>query len=538
MPAPRIFISHGSHDADFTRDLSTALTAAGADAWYLDQHDRGPLEIGPAVEKSLRERNILVYVVSPDAIGSDWVQLESRWYWHIWRLQPNDRFILLVAASDFDLLTFTKQTPFLSEFKRVEQRPGIALPRPQAIAETLMELGLTLTMGAYPPDVVEVIRQKYVELGAIASTLGRPDRLRPDLAAPTVSPRGTSGYAYPFQHGVMRWCAKVGAHPIGWGVNVAYAQLRTEGTDIGFPLTDELSAAQSPQRTEGVYQRFEGAGEDYAEDVPRVPDIHFGATVYWSKGSGAHATWGAIGEYYERAHGTGGELGFPITDVQNAAPSPSKTEGKYQEFEGGTIYWCSSAGAHPVRGEIREAYHQQSRTLGRLGFPITDELGVGADAPYRASPFGTTGTLQRFEGDWRNPGIKDYYAGVEFGATIYQSKHGTYATWGGIEECYEELDGAGGSLGFPTSPERDAAQSPQGTVGKYQKFEGGILCWCEKYNFAPIAGRILAIYNRYAGSGGVFGFPIAAAEEVAVADSGRAGRLQRFEGGIIYVEGE
>ncbi len=299
-------------------------------------------------------------------------------------------------------------------------------------------------------------------------------------------------------------------------------------------MTDEIPiAAELPQGTQGGYQRFEGPWSDYPDDVIRLlANVRCGATAYWSEPHKSHFTWGGIGECYERLHSTRGYLGFPTSDELDAAPSPRKTEGKYQEFEGGTIYWCSSAGAHPVHGEIRALFHEKGGTGSRLGFPVTDEHSAAR------SPQGTDGVYQYFEGRWDYPkDVPSYPLGRRYGATIYSSARGTYATADGIGICYERLRGTNSALGFPTSPELDAAPSPQGTKGRYQTFEGGSIHWCEKYNAVPITGRILDIYNKAGGSGGSFGFPVAAAEETTPTKAGRVGRQQRFEGGIIYAEG-
>lgn len=533
MTAPRIFISHSSQDADFTRDLAKALAEAGADVWYLDQHDRGPIEIGLAIERELRERNVFVVVLSQDAIKSGGVEDECHKYWRLWHDEQNTRFILPVAARDFDISKFKSNMPYLIGFKRVEQGEGVALPWVQTIQQTLLELGLALAVGDYRPDVVEAIRLKYVELGAIASGLGMPRYLQADDATKQVSQRGTEGYIYPFQHGVICWCEKAGAHPMWHGVYEIYTQLRSQldKSALGFALTDELIAAPSSFGTKGIFQRFESL-EGYPGDIPHVPDIDYGASVYWSERFGAHATKGAIGECYERLHGTStdGHLGFPISDELDAAPSPRKTEGKYQEFEGGTIYWCSKAGAHPVRDKIREFFHAQGGTRSRFGFPVTDEL------PAARSLHETKDAYQYFEGRWDYPeDVPSYPQGIRYGATIYYSARGTHATLDGIGACYERVGGTNAVLGFPTSSEQDATPSPQGTVGRYQTFEGGSIHWCEKYHSVPITGRILDIYNQAGGSGGAFGFPIAA-EETTPAKDGRVGRQQRFEGGIIYIE--
>jgi hypothetical protein len=109
-----------------------------------------------------------------------------------------------------------------------------------------------------------------------------------------------------------------------------------------------------------------------------------GVSIYSSK-YGTYPTWGEIGKCYERFGGTASRLGFPTSPELSAKPSPRKTAGWVQHFEGGrdsskgwsdthevSIY-ASRHGAHPVWGEIAEHYEALGGTGSSLGFPTSAE---------------------------------------------------------------------------------------------------------------------------------------------------------------------
>jgi uncharacterized protein with LGFP repeats len=102
---------------------------------------------------------------------------------------------------------------------------------------------------------------------------------------------------------------------------------------------------------------------------------------------------------------------------------------------------------------------------GRLGIPISSIQKA------HHSPFRTRGWLQRFYGNGDGVQVLDDEQHRHIiGVSIYSSKKGTFPTWGSIGRCYEEKDGTGGRLGFPTSHEQQISDNPKTLV---QRFEGG-----------------------------------------------------------------
>jgi hypothetical protein len=86
-------------------------------------------------------------------------------------------------------------------------------------------------------------------------------------------------------------------------------------------------------------------------------------------------------------------LGESVGPLAHASPSGRGTQGYYQSFENGQIHWCSDVGPLVTCGAIAEAYIAVGGSGGRLGFPLTQ------DVPATRSPQGTDGSLQRFEGE-------------------------------------------------------------------------------------------------------------------------------------------
>lgn len=50
--------------------------------------------------------------------------------------------------------------------------------------------------------------------------------------------------------------------------------------------------------------------------------------------------------------------------------------GRYNEMQGGSIYWTPSTGAHSVQGVIKASWAAQGWERGTLGYPTSDEHSV------------------------------------------------------------------------------------------------------------------------------------------------------------------
>ncbi|KXP11824.1 esterase [Tsukamurella pulmonis] len=176
---------------------------------------------------------------------------------------------------------------------------------------------------------------------------------------------------------------------------------------------------------------------EYPVPGGRAQDFR-GGQVVWSADTGAQVVGGAIGGAYLGAGGPGGPLGYP-TSGEQALPDK---KGRYQQFEGGTVYWSPQTGARAVRGAIRAKYAALNYERSPLGLPVGDETKLAA------------GAFQRFQGG-------QIYWSPKSPATVVNNGP-IFAEWG--RQGYE-----GGRLGYPVA---DSTPIPGGFE---QRFERGVI---------------------------------------------------------------
>src|SRR5919112_1138644 len=109
-----------------------------------------------------------------------------------------------------------------------------------------------------------------------------------------------------------------------------WGQLGREGGFLGAPLTDETGTPDGV----GRYNHFEGG------------------SIYWTPETGAHEVHGAIRELWSGLGWEQSFLGYPTTDESDTAGG----RGRFNHFEGGSIYWSPETGAHEVHGAIRDLW--------------------------------------------------------------------------------------------------------------------------------------------------------------------------------------
>jgi LGFP repeat len=99
-------------------------------------------------------------------------------------------------------------------------------------------------------------------------------------------------------------------------------------------------------------------------------------SIYWSPKTGAQEVHGAIRDKWASLGWEQSFLGFPTTDELS---TPSKP-GRFNHFEGGSIYWSLQTGAWEVHGTIRDKWASLGWESSFLGFPISDELPIPGSA--------------------------------------------------------------------------------------------------------------------------------------------------------------
>ncbi len=93
------------------------------------------------------------------------------------------------------------------------------------------------------------------------------------------------------------------------------------------------------------------------------------ADIYFSPATGTHEVHGAIRDKYNALGGAAGPLGLPLTD-ETGTPDGI---GRFNHFQGGSIYWTGRTGAVMVRESIRHLWATQGWETGPLGYPVQDE---------------------------------------------------------------------------------------------------------------------------------------------------------------------
>jgi thermolysin len=144
-------------------------------------------------------------------------------------------------------------------------------------------------------------------------------------------------------------------------IRVKWDALGAEAGFLGMPTTDELSTACGG----GRFNHFQGG------------------SIYWTPATGAHEVHGAIRSKWASLGWECSFLGFPLTD-ETTTPDGI---GRFNHFQGGSIYWTPATGAHEVHGAIRDRWASLGWERSRLGYPTSDEL-----------VWAGTGRVSRFQG--------------------------------------------------------------------------------------------------------------------------------------------
>ncbi|WP_432509770.1 SpoIID/LytB domain-containing protein [Kineococcus sp. SYSU DK001] len=187
-------------------------------------------------------------------------------------------------------------------------------------------------------SIASAVRQRYDALGGAAA-------LGPATSAELGTPNGLGSYQH-FAGGSI-YASAAGAHEVRGAIRAEWARLGWEN-GLGFPTTGDTRTPGGG----GFFNHFQGG------------------SIYWSPATGAHAVRGAIRAEWAR---TGWEtgLGFPTT---SDAPTPNG-QGWFTHFQNGSIYWSPATGAHFTRGAIRDAWARLGWENG-LGFPVTGDAAL------------------------------------------------------------------------------------------------------------------------------------------------------------------
>jgi len=154
---------------------------------------------------------------------------------------------------------------------------------------------------------------------------------------------------------------------------------------LGAPQTDELTCPDGV----GRFNHFQGG------------------SIYWTPTTRAQVIYGSIRDKWAALGWETSFLGYPVTDELGCPDGV----GRFNHFQGGSIYWTPTTGAHFVIGVIRDTWAAQGWERGSLGYPRTDELVTeGTNGQGRQSIF------EGGEIDWTPAGgakVKLYQTNIE-----------------------------------------------------------------------------------------------------------------------------
>ena len=205
-----------------------------------------------------------------------------------------------------------------------------------------------------PHVYLHPISVKYASLGGATGWVG------PALTPITRCPDQVGQYQH-YANGSIYWHPNTGAQEVHGLIRARWQSLGWERSFLGYPTTDESRCADGI----GRYNHFQNG------------------TIFWSPSSGAWEVHGSIRGKYALLGWERGFLGYPLTN-ESTAPDGY---GKYNHFQGGSIYWSPYTGAFEVHGLIRQQWASMGWERSALGYPISDELQV----------FGGAGRLSNFQ---------------------------------------------------------------------------------------------------------------------------------------------
>lgn len=179
---------------------------------------------------------------------------------------------------------------------------------------------------------------------------------------------------------------------------------------------------------------------------------HFqGGSIYWTPGTGAQEVHGAIRDKWASIGWERSVVGYPVTD-ETGTPDGV---GRFNHFQAGSIYWTPNTGAHEVHGAIRNKWASLGWERSFLRYPVTDEL---------TTPDGM-GRFTHFEG----------------GSIYWTPQTAAHEIHGAIRDKWASMGWERSVLRYPTSDELGMLD------GRVSHFEHGSIKW------TPSGGAVIEI---------------------------------------------
>jgi uncharacterized protein with LGFP repeats len=203
------------------------------------------------------------------------------------------------------------------------------------------------------------IRTKWLSIGGPKSNIGYPKK---DEASTSDNKARFNDFAIDGQDtGSIYWTSGGGAHLIYGHIWLKWHSVGGPASNLGYPKTDEASTPDNKAR----FNDFAIDGQD-------------SGSIYWTPGGGAHLIYGHIWLKWHSAGGPASNLGYPKTDEASTPDGRAR----FNDFaidgqDTGSIYWSQDGGAHLIYGHIWLKWTSLGRGGSFLRYPVTDEHSSG-----------------------------------------------------------------------------------------------------------------------------------------------------------------
>ena len=206
-------------------------------------------------------------------------------------------------------------------------------------------------------------------------------------------------------------------------IDEKYAGLGGSSGFLGKPTTNELTCPDGV----GHYRHYEHG------------------SIYWHPKTGAHEVHGLILAKWAHLHWERSFLGYPVTDETKTPDG----KGRFNHFQGGSIYWHPKTGAHEVHGAIRSKWSYLGWEKSILGYPTTGET---------KTPDGI-GRFNHFQ----------------HGSIYWKPSTSAHEVHGLIRKFWANQGWEKNpELGYPIS---DELPTSPGSKNRYSDFENGVVYW-------------------------------------------------------------
>ncbi|MGX7826648.1 PQQ-dependent sugar dehydrogenase [Actinokineospora sp. 24-640] len=146
------------------------------------------------------------------------------------------------------------------------------------------------------------------------------------------------------------WSRETDARLIHGQIRTRWRAVGAESSVLRYPITSETATADRV----GRYNHFQGG------------------SIYWTPGTGAQEVYGSIRARWRDMGWESSVLRYPTTGERGTADGI----GRYNHFEGGSIYWTPATGAHEVYGSIRARWRDLGWERSFLRYPTSGEFAV------------------------------------------------------------------------------------------------------------------------------------------------------------------